>query len=423
MTDLPTLDAIRRTRERLGDLVETTPVRVWRDAHLEEKLGKGARVLLKEELFQRAGSFKPRGALTVMLSLDEAALARGVTAVSAGNHAMAVAYAAGVLGTTAKVVMPKTANPFRVERCRAMGATVELADDVHRAFARVKQIEREEGRTFVHPFEGPLTALGTATLGLELVEQAEDLDAVIVPIGGGGLCAGVAAAVKLASPKTQVFGVEPEGADTMRRSFAAGSPQAIDQVTHHRRQPGRAPRRALQLRPVPALRGRPRARERRRPAPRDAAALRLRQAGGRARGGRGHRGALGPLRERLSRPPRGRHRLRREHRPRDLRRAPRGRGGRVLRRRLPERGRALLELEAPGVFGLRLLAALAEPLTVICVAARFRSMALRRSVTSTPASGDASAGAFPSPRASFIRSRSQPRKASPAATVGAGSPP
>jgi threonine dehydratase len=112
-----------------------------------------------------------------------------------------------------------------------MGATVELAEDVHQAFARVKQIEREEGRTFVHPFEGPLTALGNATLGLELVEQAGALDAVIVPIGGGGLCAGVAAAVKLASPRTLVFGVEPEGADSMHRSFAAGSPQAIEKVT------------------------------------------------------------------------------------------------------------------------------------------------------------------------------------------------
>jgi threonine dehydratase len=178
-------------------------------------------VVLKEELFQRAGSFKVRGALAVMRDLSPDVLARGVTAVSAGNHAMAVAYAAGVLGTSAKVVMPKTANPFRVERCRAMGAAVELADDVHQAFARVKQIEQEEGRTFVHPFEGPLTALGSGTLGLELVEQAGPLDAVIVPVGGGGLCAGVSAAVKLASPKTQVFGVEPEGADTMRRSFAA----------------------------------------------------------------------------------------------------------------------------------------------------------------------------------------------------------
>jgi threonine dehydratase len=94
----------------------------------------------------------------------------------------------------------------------------------------VQEIVETEGRTFVHPFEGPRTALGTATLGLELIEQTEGLDAVIVPIGGGGLCAGVAAAVKLASPRTKVFGVEPEGADSMHRSFAAGTPQAIDAV-------------------------------------------------------------------------------------------------------------------------------------------------------------------------------------------------
>jgi threonine dehydratase len=228
--EAPTLERVREARERLGDLVETTPVRLWREALLERRLGPGAQVVLKEELFQRTGSFKPRGALTVMLDLEREARGRGVTAVSAGNHAMAVAYAASVLGTTAKVVMPRTANPFRLERCRALGAAVELVDDVHRAFDRVKEIEREEGRTVVHPFEGPLTALGNATLGLELVEQAGPLDAVIVPIGGGGLIAGVAAAVKLASPRTQVFGVEPEGADSMHRSFAAGSPQAIDKV-------------------------------------------------------------------------------------------------------------------------------------------------------------------------------------------------
>jgi threonine dehydratase len=165
-----------------------------------------------------------------MLDLGADALARGVTAVSAGNHAIAVAYAAQVLGSTAKVVMPKTANPYRVAKCRELGAAIELVDDVHRAFERVKQIETEEGRTFVHPFEGPRTALGTATLGLELVEQVPDVEAVIVPIGGGGLCAGVAAAVKLARPDCKVYGVEPEGADSMSRSFAAGSPQAIPAV-------------------------------------------------------------------------------------------------------------------------------------------------------------------------------------------------
>ena len=118
-----------------------------------------------------------------MLNLPADRLARGVTAVSAGNHAIAVAYAAQVLGTTAKVAMPRTANPFRVAKCRELGAAVELVEDVHRAFVRVKQIEEEEGRTFVHPFEGPRTALGTATLGLELVEQVPELEAVVVPIG------------------------------------------------------------------------------------------------------------------------------------------------------------------------------------------------------------------------------------------------
>ena len=225
--DLP---AIRAARARLGDLVVTTPVRRWEDEALERDVGPGTEVFLKEELFQRTGTFKPRGALTVMLDLTREALARGVTAVSAGNHAIAVAYAARVLGTTAKVAMPRTANPFRVDRCRQLGAEVDLVEDVHRAFARVKEIEEQEGRTFVHPFEGPRTALGTATLGLELVEQLPELDAVVVPVGGGGLCAGVAAAVKLARPSCRVYGVEPEGADTMRRSFAAGSPQAIDAV-------------------------------------------------------------------------------------------------------------------------------------------------------------------------------------------------
>ncbi len=230
MSELPTLAAIRATRALLGERVLTTPVREWNDRALSSSVGPQTRVFLKEELFQRTGSFKPRGALAVMLDLSREALERGVTAVSAGNHAMAVAYAAGALGTTARVVMPKTASPFRVAACRELGAEVELVENVHVAFERVLEIESREGRSFVHPFEGPRTALGTATLGLEFVEQAPGLDAVIVPIGGGGLCAGVAAAVKLASPQTQVFGVEPLGADSMHRSFAAGSPQPIEAV-------------------------------------------------------------------------------------------------------------------------------------------------------------------------------------------------
>jgi threonine dehydratase len=222
LTDAISLEAVRATRARLGDLVVETPVRRWHE--------REGQVFLKEELFQRTGSFKPRGALAVMMDLSPEALARGVTAVSAGNHAMAVAYSARVLGTTAKVVMPRTASPFRVERSRELGAEVELVDDVHTAFRRTKEIEAAEGRTFVHPFEGPLTALGTATVGLEIVEQVPDLEAVVVPIGGGGLAAGVAAAVKLARPRALVYGVEPVGADSMRRSLDAGTPQAIDKV-------------------------------------------------------------------------------------------------------------------------------------------------------------------------------------------------
>jgi threonine dehydratase len=228
--EAPSPAEIREARRRLGDRVVTTPVWRWRTDALEARVGADTEVWLKLELFQRSGSFKPRGALTVMMQLEPDVLARGVTAVSAGNHAIAVAYAARMLGTTAKVVMMKTANPARVARCRAYGGEVVLVDDVHVAFEKVHEIEASEGRTFVHPFEGPLTALGTATLGLELCEQIADLDAVIVPIGGGGLAAGVAAAVKQLQPLCAVYGVEPEGADSMMRSFRAGSPQSIEKV-------------------------------------------------------------------------------------------------------------------------------------------------------------------------------------------------
>jgi len=229
----PTLEEIRAARERLGDRVRETPVWRWRGREIDALAGASTEVWLKLELFQYAGTFKPRGALLTMLTLQERdpeALARGVTAVSAGNHAMAVGFAAQALGTTAKVVMPKNASPARVAGCRAYGAEVVLVDDVHQAFDEVERIEREEGRFFVHPFEGREVALGTGGVGLELAGQVPGLDAVIVPIGGGGLAAGVSTAVKQAVPGCAVYGVEPEGADTMHRSFAAGTPQAIDRV-------------------------------------------------------------------------------------------------------------------------------------------------------------------------------------------------
>jgi threonine dehydratase len=189
----------------------------------------GTDVQFKFELLQAAGTFKARGAFSNLLALDAEARAAGVTAISAGNHAVAVAYAAMRLGVSAKVVMIKTANPARIAAAKACGAEVLLAEDGATGFAMVADIERQEGRRFVHPFNSYHTVLGTATLGAEWAEQAlagglAGLDAVILPIGGGGLAAGTATAFKLAMPGIEIYGVEPDGADAMHRSLAAGGP-------------------------------------------------------------------------------------------------------------------------------------------------------------------------------------------------------
>lgn len=223
--DIADVDALR---DRLGREIALTPI--VRCAALEEAIGGGTQVFAKLEFLQRTGTFKARGALATLYELSPEQLAAGVTAVSAGNHAIATAFAAHALGTTAKVVMLRAANPSRVEACRAYGAEVVLADDVHQAFELAERIQEDEGRYFVHPFDGPAVALGTGTVGLEICEQCEDFDAVIVPVGGGGLLAGIANAVKRLKPACEVIGVEPEGADTMHRSLASGEPVEIDSV-------------------------------------------------------------------------------------------------------------------------------------------------------------------------------------------------
>jgi threonine dehydratase len=225
-----TLAEIRAARTLLGDRIVRTPVVPLAGPAVESALAPGTQALLKLELFQHTGSFKARGALVNALSLGEAERARGICAISAGNHAIAAAYAARAVGASAKIVMKEGANPFRVAECRRYGGEIVFEADFHAAFRRVEEIRATEGRTLIHPFEGLLTALGTATLGLEFIEQAPDLEAVIVPVGGGGLAAGLATAIRLVKPDCRVFGVEPFGADTMYRSFAAGSPQAIDRI-------------------------------------------------------------------------------------------------------------------------------------------------------------------------------------------------
>lgn len=224
------LDEIRGTADLLRPYVIRTPVYQWWPQARVGTLSPDTEVHFKLELLQRTGTFKLRGALSNILRLSAQARERGVTAVSAGNHAIAVAYVSSLFGMSAKVVMPSTANSARVQRVKEYGGEVMQAPDAAACFELAGEIVRREERTLVHPFEGKYTALGTATLGVEFVEQAPALDALLVAIGGGGLAAGVASACKLLQPACRVYGVEPEGADSMHRSFGANAPQKLDRI-------------------------------------------------------------------------------------------------------------------------------------------------------------------------------------------------
>lgn len=212
----------------LGDSIVRTPL--IRCAGIEDWLADDTEVSGKLEFLQRTGTFKARGALAVIQSLSDDQRQAGVTAVSAGNHAIATAFAARAAGTHAKVVMIATANPYRIAACRKYGADVVMADNAHSAFELAERIQHDEGRFFVHPFEGPLIAAGTGTVGVEICEQACDFDAVVVAVGGGGLIGGIANAVKKIRPGVEVIGVEVDGADSMHKSLAAGKPVSIDKV-------------------------------------------------------------------------------------------------------------------------------------------------------------------------------------------------
>ncbi|MET7684965.1 threonine/serine dehydratase [Streptomyces sp. NPDC005423] len=186
----------------------------------------GVPVTAKLELLQRTGSFKARGATAKLRALSGAELAAGVVAVSGGNHGIALAVMAAALDVKATVVMPRSAPARSVEIVEAAGASLRLTDDMPSAFALVNRL-RDEGLTLVHPFDDPVVIAGQGTVGLEFADDAGELTDVLVSIGGGGLIAGVAAALRARRPDVRVWGVETEGADAMSRALAAGGPVPV----------------------------------------------------------------------------------------------------------------------------------------------------------------------------------------------------
>ncbi|MFG2788011.1 threonine/serine dehydratase [Streptomyces sp. NPDC048419] len=187
----------------------------------------GAPVTVKLELLQRTGSFKARGATAKLLSLSDKERAAGVVAVSGGNHGIALAVMAAALHVKATVVMPRSAPARAVEIAEAAGASVRVTDDMAGAFALMAQLQ-DEGLTLVHPFDDPLVIAAQGTVGLEFAADAGELTDVLVSIGGGGLIAGVAAALRALRPDVRIWGVETEGAEAMSGALAAGGPVPVD---------------------------------------------------------------------------------------------------------------------------------------------------------------------------------------------------
>ncbi|MEV6122552.1 threonine/serine dehydratase [Streptomyces sp. NPDC052077] len=186
----------------------------------------GVPVTTKLELLQRTGSFKARGAVAKLLSLTPDERAAGVVAVSGGNHGIAVAVMSAALGVRATVVMPRTAPARSVATAGEAGALVRLTDGMDSAFALVDEL-RAEGLTLVHPYDDPQVVAGQGTVGLEFAEDAGELTDVLVSIGGGGLIAGIAAALRARRPGLRIWGVETEGAESMSQALAKGGPTPV----------------------------------------------------------------------------------------------------------------------------------------------------------------------------------------------------
>lgn len=221
-----TLADIQAARPRIAPYVRRTSLE--RSATVSSLLGTNA--YLKAELFQKTGSFKVRGAFNKMLGAGDAARAKGVVAMSGGNHAQAVAYAARTLGFKALVFMPQSTPKNYVDGTRSYGAEISFVPSAADGFAAMQDYG-ERGWVPVHPFNDPLVMAGQGTAGLEILDDAPEITDLIVSIGGGGLIGGLATAVKSLKPDVRVWGVETLGADCMARALAAGRPVTLDAIT------------------------------------------------------------------------------------------------------------------------------------------------------------------------------------------------
>jgi threonine dehydratase len=213
---LPQISDIKEARSRIDKYVHATPM--LQSLTLNNLLGNTN--YLKAEIFQKTGSFKVRGALNKILLLSEEEKLAGVIAASAGNHAQAVAWAAKMAGVSATVIMPKNACQVKVKATRAYGADVILfGESMIEVFVELDRLCAEKKLTLIHPFDDLNIIAGAGTIALEILEQINNIDNVFVPVGGGGLIAGVAIAVKSLSPSTKVIGIEPRGANAIYQSL------------------------------------------------------------------------------------------------------------------------------------------------------------------------------------------------------------
>ncbi len=217
---------IEAARERIAPHVHRTPL--FGSATLGRMTG--TTLGLKAENLQRTGSFKARGAINAVLQLSPEQRARGIVTLSAGNHGQGLAYAAALFGVRCVVFMPETAVSAKVAAIRGYGAETRFAPSMEAIFDAMETFRIEHDLHYVHPFADPAIVAGQGTVGLEILEDRPEVEAVVVCVGGGGLLAGIALAVKTQRPGVRVVGVEPEGAAAVSRSLAAGTPVTLEKI-------------------------------------------------------------------------------------------------------------------------------------------------------------------------------------------------